>query len=478
MDTDFYRILSDFFDSIQDPVAIFDESGMVEYSNEAFSILTGISQIRYLNKKATIFSSFTSLDEKPLNIERIHELAAKGSTNILKFETKQVMRGLGQVSIRKLEALNFDTLYMINIKDLTVEEDLVQSFRFEIANRNKKLEEMNHLVEIFQKIRLLDDPFAIINEFTNYILASSKVYAAANKVGETVKLVFSSISDKDLIEKQFSTRAIPQPDDMNLVFAEVQNYLKNNVVNKYYTTKSIFKNRSDQNYYWCLVPFRLANTEIFAIFLFENVEQLNLFAHQSAIILAEQLNLILNNLTLKELSFTDGLTKLKNSLYFRQKLEETCLSHDQAQLILFDVDFFKKVNDTYGHPGGDAVLIFIGEKIPQIFQSFNHSAYAKSVIARVGGEEFAVLIPDKSIDFAEELAEKIRSEIEASVVNFNDIYIKFTISIGVSSWDSVISYSEQTVKEVYKRADDALYNSKRSGRNKVSSIKVKIKEAS
>ena len=136
------------------------------------------------------------------------------------------------------------------------------------------------------------------------------------------------------------------------------------------------------------------------------------------------------------------------------------------------------MNDTYGHPGGDAVLIFIGEKIPQIFQNFNHSSYAKSVIARVGGEEFALLIPDKSIDFAEELSEKIRSEIETSVVKFNDIEIKFTISIGVSSWDSVISYSEQTVKEVYKRADDALYNSKRSGRNKVSSIKVKIKDAS
>lgn len=478
MDTDFYRILSDFFDSIQDPVAIFDENGLVEYSNEAFSILTGISQIRYLNKKATVFGSFTSINEKPLNIERIHELASTGSTNILKFETKKIMRGLGQIAIRKLEALNFDTLYMINIKDLTVEEELVQSFRFEIANRNKKLEEMNQLVDIFQKIRLLDDPFAIINEFTNYILASSKVYAAANKVGETVKIVFSSFSDKDLIEKQFSTKATKQPDTMNFILAEVQQYLKTNVVNKYYTTKSSFKNRADQNYYWCLVPFKLANTEIYAIFLFENVEQLNLFAHQSAIILAEQLNLILNNLTLKELSYTDGLTKLKNSLYFRQKLEETCLSHDQAQLILFDVDFFKKVNDTYGHPGGDAVLIFIGEKIPQIFQRFNQLTYAKSVVARVGGEEFAILIPDKSINFAEELSEKIRSEIEASTVVFNDAEIKFTISIGVSSWDSVINYSEQTVKEVYKRADDALYNSKRSGRNKVSSIKVKTKEAS
>jgi diguanylate cyclase (GGDEF)-like protein len=197
------------------------------------------------------------------------------------------------------------------------------------------------------------------------------------------------------------------------------------------------------------------------------MDQLNKFSHQSAIILSEQLNLILNNLTLKELSYTDGLTKLKNNLYFRKKIDEVCQMSQNAQLVLFDVDFFKKINDSYGHPGGDAVLMFLGEKIPQVMQKVNPD-FAHATIARVGGEEFAIIIPDRDLEFANMFAETLRSEIQASTVDFNATPINFTISLGISSWTSKHVFTPEAVKLLYKAADDALYNSKRSGRNRVS----------
>ena len=458
--TDVFAFFSDLYDSIQDPVCIFDLDGQVSYCNEAFSIITGVSQIRLLNKKTTFYSCFKSIEDLPFDATKVQELAQVGGISILKYETKKVLRGLGQFSIKKVTLAGFENLLQFNFKDLTVEEDLVRSFRFELASRNKKIDEMNQLLEIFQKIRLLDEPSLIIKEFMNYLLSSTQFIAAASRIDGKMDIIYT-LKDEDghsLIESRPSFEELKK---------EIENHIKTTVVSKYQTHRSSVPNASDY-YCWSVVPFKLATSELHAIFIFDSFEQLNRFSHQSAIILSEQLNLILNNLTLKELSYTDGLTKLRNNLYFRKNIEDVCSKNQEAQLILFDVDFFKKINDTYGHPGGDAVLMFLGEKIPQVMQKVNPD-YSLATIARVGGEEFAILIPGKSIEFAQEFAEALRSEIEASSVGFNDIQIKLTISLGLSSWDlSRTGYSPEAVKNLYKSADDALYNSKRTGRNKVS----------
>lgn len=452
MEDNVFSFFSEYYDSIQDPVCIFDNEGFVAYCNEAFSALTGTSQIRFLNKKTTVFNSFISIDDKVFDLARTQEFCGFTGVSILKFETKKVVRGLGQFAIRKLSLPPHDNLFHLTLKDLTIEEDLVKTFRFELASRNKKIDEMNQLVDIFQKIRLLDEPSLIVNEFLNYQLSFSALFAAAKRVNGTISFVHGEEASKDAAFME--------------VMKEIEAHLSANVASKYQTHKSAVKN-GDGNYYWSVVPFKLANDLMHAIFIFDSMDQMGKFSHQSAIILSEQLNLILNNLTLKELSHTDGLTKLKNNLYFRKKIEEVCSISQTAQLVLFDVDFFKKINDTYGHPGGDAVLMFLGEKIPAVMQKVNPD-YATSTIARVGGEEFAIIIPDKDQEFAQMFAEAFRAEIEDSSVMFNEIAIKFTISLGISSWTPRHSFSPEAVKSLYKAADDALYNSKRSGRNRVS----------
>ena len=129
---------------------------------------------------------------------------------------------------------------------------------------------------------------------------------------------------------------------------------------------------------------------------------------------------------------------------------------EPLSVITFDIDFFKKINDTLGHPGGDYVLKELG----QLMQS--KLVRSNDFFARYGGEEFVIILQATTIKTAQEIAERVRQTVEGHPFTFETKKIKVTISIGVSSivpndnWD-----------KMYNRADQALYQSKQSGRNKV-----------
>ncbi len=168
-----------------------------------------------------------------------------------------------------------------------------------------------------------------------------------------------------------------------------------------------------------------------------------------------------------EMSVKDELTQLYNRRYYndviKQEISRANRYSSNLFLIMADIDFFKKVNDTYGHMTGDAVLTDIG----RIFKDH----FRKSDIAcRYGGEEFAVILPNSSPEKAFAVCERLR-EIIAShlfIHDENELYI--TISIGISCLNDT---AEKSSKELITMADRALYQAKRSGRNKVISSVVK-----
>lgn len=167
---------------------------------------------------------------------------------------------------------------------------------------------------------------------------------------------------------------------------------------------------------------------------------------------------------LKLLASTDSLTNLYNRRYF-SKISEHILDlakreQEEISLIMMDIDNFKLVNDTYGHQVGDDVLIALSQKLRE-------SQRKSDIVRRYGGEEFVVLLPNTNLDGAIVVAEKIREEIEnIKVHTLEDKYVQFTVSLGVSM---VKMKEERNLEVVLKRADDALYEAKRSGKNKVSS---------
>jgi diguanylate cyclase len=159
-------------------------------------------------------------------------------------------------------------------------------------------------------------------------------------------------------------------------------------------------------------------------------------------------------------STTDGLTMLFNRRAFDDQLSRTSdltsLKRSGAALLLLDIDHFKTVNDTYGHPAGDAVLKFIASTCVRTFKRKN------DFVARYGGEEFSVLLTDLSEPEALTAAEKCREAIASSSVVHDGRALTATISIGVAPWRQ-----GEDVAAWLTRADAALYRAKHDGRNRV-----------
>jgi len=171
-----------------------------------------------------------------------------------------------------------------------------------------------------------------------------------------------------------------------------------------------------------------------------------------------QINASLLNKSKKyeEMASTDSLT----GLYNRGKFLEVYLSSYKTMLergnsmsfILVDIDYFKKVNDTYGHNVGDEVLVLIAYELQKTLRNID-------IVCRWGGEEFVVLLPATEVENAVALAEKLREHIEALVLQKVE---RVTASFGVTK-----VYVEDDIKSVVERADKALYEAKKSGRNMV-----------
>ncbi len=168
---------------------------------------------------------------------------------------------------------------------------------------------------------------------------------------------------------------------------------------------------------------------------------------------------------LKSLSITDPLTRLYNRRYFSDAsstLFNLSLRHKKPlSLIMIDIDKFKNINDTFGHPNGDKVLI----ELANILQA---SLRKSDFVCRYGGEEFVILLPETDANNALLIAEEFREKIESCCITLeNHQIVKFTISLGISQIDHS---QDTTIENILKRADEALYVAKNEGRNKVASL--------
>lgn len=164
------------------------------------------------------------------------------------------------------------------------------------------------------------------------------------------------------------------------------------------------------------------------------------------------------NQHLSEISRKDGLTGLFNRAYWEQALKEEFtqikVSDGSCALVIFDIDHFKQVNDTYGHPVGDEV-------IRRTSSLLRKTARSSDICGRFGGEEFTVLLPNTNQAQASYFAERLRKRVEEETVKVEEFLIKYTISIGVCEYKPHFDNHMQWLKS----ADSALYRAKENGRN-------------
>ena len=181
--------------------------------------------------------------------------------------------------------------------------------------------------------------------------------------------------------------------------------------------------------------------------------------------LMNQVAVVMDNVILhkqvQNMALTDGLTGLLNHRTFMDKLDEEFRRLDRSEersfsLLLLDIDFFKAVNDTHGHPVGDVALKTIAGVIREMARGIDF-------VARYGGEEFAVGMVGADSAGAQKMAERIRKAVENAAITAGKIVLKRTLSIGVASYFPGCTKKETLIA----RADQALYQAKQAGRNRV-----------
>lgn len=205
------------------------------------------------------------------------------------------------------------------------------------------------------------------------------------------------------------------------------------------------------------------------------------FLHKLSAMIAISIENCINRQRTLELGYQDGLTNAYNRRYFDERLSHEisrCIRNKTDLVCLFvDVDYFKLVNDTYGHQVGDAVLI-------RLVTLMRDQVRSSDIVSRYGGEEFAIILPDTGLQLAHEVAERIREKVEKQKLIINDNMLGITVSIGMASLSQVrYQLGLQNIEQVnplvknldnllLEKADEALYQAKQTGRNQVVIRKV------
>jgi diguanylate cyclase (GGDEF)-like protein len=211
------------------------------------------------------------------------------------------------------------------------------------------------------------------------------------------------------------------------------------------------------------VPLRTEQGTVSTLRLFSGAEPFDEDARDAAKWIATQAEIALENAHLHRLvqqqALTDDLTSLPNRRRFMSEFRREAQRADRSgtalSVIVLDIDDFKKVNDTWGHETGDAVLRGLAEALAAATRSVD-------LAARLGGEEFAVLLPNTDAEGAEGVAERIQRDLAAMSIPVRDGTLSVTASFGISSFPDVAPLGE-----LLNDADRCLYEAKRAGKNRI-----------
>ncbi|WP_392537236.1 diguanylate cyclase [Legionella sp. 227] len=354
--------------------------------------------------------------------------------------------------------------FAINVHQRIQNERNLEKSKHELENvvkslemQNKELELLKELMSLLQSSLSMSDAVEIIKNYSKRILSGTSgiVYLVSS---DNLDLVSRVLSWGEPISNLF----LFKPKDCLSLLRHQSYYISD-------TTEGVLCNHIKKAEkkpvsYVCLPLF--AQNEMLGLFYVEfglNTDKQRFIA--LAQIIAEQSALSIYNIKLREFlkaqSTQDSLTGVYNRRFFEEYLQNELLKSKNNPfpfaLLLIDIDFFKKINDTYGHLIGDQVLFEFAAKIRQICSQ-------DDLVSRWGGEEFIIFLKTNSLDAAKAKAEALRESIEQFSIDVNqDEPISVTISIGISFYP----YDGKRVDDLISKADEALYQAKKMGRNKV-----------
>lgn len=441
------------FDFFMDGVLALNKIGEVIYCNQKMADFLGGSSVR-IAKNVPLETLFT-INQKSIRLDIFSE-AYEGVRSILgSYESKYKQQGTGQISFIPLTDEK-ELLGLVVLKDLSHEVELDEKYQAQLKAKDQKILEMQVLLDLSSNVRSAKEPLLLLREVSLHLIRLLKVPWVLNfSLTNTMKAP-TFIELQRTLRPQFQNR---WPQWTQFIPTPKSSLFKFNPRDEGTADFLFAIDQKNYSYYLLKVDCRGQGHSLLLLPL-EDGKELQESELQLIEAVLSQSSIMMENAELQVLSITDELTQVFNVRYFNNNLEQILReseAHSKSfSIFTFDVDFFKKINDSYGHPGGDAVLRKVGEILKGLCRNFD-------LPARVGGEEFSLILPETKRDDAAKAAEKFRKAFEAAEIKFEDRVIKFTSSFGVASYPE----NGASVESLVKAADEALYKSKTNGRNRV-----------
>jgi diguanylate cyclase (GGDEF) domain len=248
-----------------------------------------------------------------------------------------------------------------------------------------------------------------------------------------------------------------------IVFYQALNYIKNHTKNKFPFFKYLIASVIFGSLYWFFAKIKFNISNPMFIHQLTSLFVMELFTIGYIAVLFSDLE---SRASLFRDATLDRLTHAFNydafDIDLRAIFKEDNQPNTKFTMMMFDIDHFKNINDTYGHLAGDAVL----KEVVQIVQKVLKQSDPKIKLYRTGGEEFNVIFPNYKVEETTDIVNKIFSAINSTTIHLKENDINITASFGVSE----ISPHDVSITDFYSRVDKALYHSKQNGRNKITTV--------
>ncbi|OFZ23371.1 MAG: hypothetical protein A2202_02640 [Bdellovibrionales bacterium RIFOXYA1_FULL_36_14] len=445
------------FNNLLESIVVVDQNFNVVYANEAFSLLINLPLRRILKNKK-FFEIMNTDDSLLQNIDELHKVLDSTPYKEITFTSPQGQVGTIQYSLQKLEAKS-ENHWLFFFRDVTLEQQLQRKYKRELSEKETLIDKLRN--------SLLETEFRYkINEITSSCFDVNEVINSLTSIFKDLFLCENSASiifDQKNITVHLASgeKNVFKQDDFSFFETyDFNNYKLNDQLIIRLKKWLNWNDLASQVYY---VPLK-SQKNVMGMLIFYKPKIANFNEEKLCEMLKsiqEHISLVLDNFLLYEKSVRDGLTNLYNVRYFKssllKELKRTRRHEHSCSLIMIDIDFFKKINDSHGHPTGDSVL----RKVSDIFLDCTRET---DIVSRCGGEEFSIILPETPTEGALIVAEKIRKTTEETKFYSNaNVQISVTLSLGIATFPE----DADVIESLTDKADQALYHAKHSGRNQV-----------
>ncbi len=434
------------FDSLLDSVMVLDQQGQIIYVNDSLTNLLSLRSRQLLKKNFSEISSLKDLLSESWTVM----LKEEESTPYLERPLKAAE---GIMKTVQFSAQKVDTHFLVYIRDTSLEATLHQKYKSELGKKEHLIAELDRRVFELEFLRSTaefkaGEGFSLEKGFEKVLSLLKVKRAIALKI------------DPEVADEK-SSRVLFDSGAMQTHPLELDELIKS--LSSQFSSEKHFHVHEGREASYFVSWFIAGGSQINVfIYMYLPLAGPDIQSDQNLLLaFSRQSSLLLENDLLFRQSITDEKTGLYNPRYLAYRLEQEVQRSGRYQrpfsLIVFDIDHFKKVNDTYGHLSGDRVLIDVAQIIKDSFRSTD-------MTARSGGEEFVVLCTETAPENVPQLAERVRARVEAHVFQLESgTTIRVTISAGVAHFPQ----DGKGKSDLFETADQCLYEAKRSGRNRV-----------